>query len=103
MPETSNIPARNGKRLLERSDQLNTLEQGLTATKDGSGGRVMLVSGEAGVGKTALLREFCRRASGSARILWAGCDPLFTPRPLGPLRDLAEATSGPLAASVTGG
>jgi hypothetical protein len=49
---------------------------------------MVLMGGEAGIGKTLLLRRFCEEAS--ARVLWAACDPLFTPRPLGPLLDLAR-------------
>ena len=51
----------------------------------------MLVRGEAGVGKTALIRRFCDEQHGSARILWGACDALFTPRALGPLLDIADA------------
>ena len=43
-----------------------------------------------GVGKTALVRRFCDEHARSARILWGACDALFTPRPLGPLLDVAE-------------
>jgi len=53
-------------------------------------GRIVLVSGEAGIGKTTFLREFTRRRPGR-RVLWGGCDPLSTPRPLGPLHDMADA------------
>jgi DNA-binding CsgD family transcriptional regulator len=60
------------------------------------------VTGEAGIGKTALLRRFREHADGSARMLWARCDPLFTPRPLGPVLELAGAL-GDLAARVVNG
>ena len=60
----------------------------------------MLVSGEAGVGKTALLRRFCDEHGSSARILWGGCDPLFVPRPLGPLLAIGEAVGGELETVV---
>ena len=59
----------------------------------------MLVSGEAGIGKSALLGRFCDGLGTlprSARTLWAACDPLFTPRPLGPLLDIARFTDGQL-------
>jgi len=59
-------------------------------------GRVVIVGGEAGIGKTTLLRGFAERCEDSARILWGGCDPLFTPRPLGPLLVVAESTGGEL-------
>jgi DNA-binding CsgD family transcriptional regulator len=43
-----------------------------------AGGRAgaLLVSGEAGVGKTALLREACSQVSEVADLLWAACLPL---------------------------
>jgi DNA-binding CsgD family transcriptional regulator len=77
-------------KLYERADQLNALAEMLTATTQSGAGQVALVYGEAGIGKTALLRRFCKDASGSARVLWGKCDELFTPRPLGPLFDIAE-------------
>jgi DNA-binding CsgD family transcriptional regulator/tetratricopeptide (TPR) repeat protein len=61
----------------------------------------MLIGGEAGVGKTALLRAFCDDR-GDVRLLWGACDALFTPRPLGPLLDIAETTHGQLEELVKG-
>jgi MoxR-like ATPase len=49
----------------------------------------VVVGGEAGVGKTALLRRFCD--AHATRVLWGACEPLRTPRPLGPFLDVAEA------------
>jgi len=56
----------------------------------------VFVTGEAGVGKTSLLRRFCAEQHDAPRLVWGACDPLFTPRPLGPLVDVAEATGGEL-------
>jgi hypothetical protein len=89
--------------LLERSDHLSTLADSLAAIAGTARGQLMLVSGEAGVGKTTLLRRFCDDHRGSARILWGACDPLFTPRPLGPLLDVAETAGGELADVVQEG
>jgi hypothetical protein len=61
----------------------------------------VLAVGEAGIGKTALLRRFTDSVADPARVLWAACDHLFTPRPLGPFLDLADAVGGQLAARVT--
>src|SRR5436309_388966 len=72
------------------------IEDALAGARASGEGRLLLVGGEAGVGKTALLRRFC--ASQSARVLWGACEPLRTPRPLGPLLDVAEATGGELEA-----
>src|SRR5260370_17940852 len=89
--------------LLERSGQLRALGGALAAVAASGRGRVVLVAGEAGIGKTALLRRFCAGVDGSARVLWAGCDPLFTPRPLGPVLDLAGVIGGEVAARAADG
>jgi DNA-binding CsgD family transcriptional regulator len=86
--------------LLEREGELSTLDECLATVRHGSSGGVVLVGGEAGVGKTALLRRFCEGCDQSVRILWGGCDPLFTPRPLGPLLVVAESTGGELGEVV---
>ena len=57
---------------------------GRGARRDGRG-RLVLVAGEAGIGKTSLVRAFCGGA-GAARVLWGACDALHTPRALGPAR-----------------
>jgi DNA-binding CsgD family transcriptional regulator len=82
--------------LLERSRDLSVLNDSLAIVVSSSQGRLLLVPGEAGVGKTALLGRFCDDQRPSARILWGACDPLFTPRPLGPLLDIAQITQGEL-------
>ncbi len=84
--------------LLERDDSLTILGDLLAGVR--SQGRLVVVGGEAGVGKTALLRDFCDAQP--ARVLWGACEPLRTPRPLGPFIDVAEATGGELAALVAG-
>jgi ATP/maltotriose-dependent transcriptional regulator MalT len=89
--------------LLERSDQLSALNGALDAVGSGRRGRLALLSGEAGAGKTAVLRCFCDEHRAHARVLWGACDALFTPRPLGPLFDLAEVTGGELKELVAGG
>src|SRR5712691_12809217 len=58
-------------------------------------GHVALVAGEAGIGKTALVRAFCD--DDSRPVLWGSCDALRTPRPLGPLRDIARMAGGELS------
>lgn len=82
--------------LLERSTQLTALDDALAAVLGASRGRLEFVGGEAGVGKTTLLRHFCDERQRSARVLWGSCDALFTPRPLGPLQDVAQQTQGEL-------
>lgn len=63
----------------------------------------MLVGGEAGVGKTTLVRRFCDERRQSARILWGASDALFTPRPLEPLLDVGEGLGGELGEVVESG
>ena len=89
-------------RLLERDDQLASLADALAAAAAGHG-RLVFVGGEAGVGKTALVRRFCADNSRSARVAWGACDALFAPRPLGPLADVAAETGGELADLVERG
>jgi len=82
-----------GTDLLERAPFLAELEQRLGESRNI--GRLVLIGGEAGVGKTTLLRRFCALHPGS-RAFWGACDPLFTPRPFGPLLDIAELTESEL-------
>src|SRR5215471_10701631 len=96
------VGAGGGAGLLERSVQLSSLGGALAAAASGLG-RIVLVAGEAGIGKTALLRRFCADVDGSARVLWAGCDPLFTPRPVGPGLELAGVLGGEVAARAADG
>jgi tetratricopeptide (TPR) repeat protein len=103
MPESSVTTFDGSIGLLERSDELAALADSLTAVNDSSQGRLVLVAGEAGIGKTALIQRFCDENADSARILWGACDPLFTPRPLGPLVDIAQSTGGELEELVVSG
>ena len=82
--------------LMERSAELAALESHLQDVRISGTGRFCMLAGEAGVGKTALLRRFSEQHA-SAQILWGACDPLFTPRPLGPLVDIAAGVGGELA------
>lgn len=88
--------------LLERSQHLATLRQALAAVAAGQGGRLVLIGGEAGAGKTTLVRYFCDAHARHTRVLWGACDALFTPRALGPLLPVAAATGGDLADLVAG-
>jgi ATP/maltotriose-dependent transcriptional regulator MalT len=81
---------------LEREEALAALAAWSCAVRDDSAGRLVFLCGEAGVGKTVLLRHFCDSLPVEARALWGLCDPLFTPRPLGPLVDIAQETGGTL-------
>jgi len=95
--------ATDASRLLERAEQLSALAGCLAAVRERSQGQMVLLCGEAGIGKTALMRAFCGELGPTVRVLWATCDPLFTPRPLGPLLDIARATGGELRDLVDAG
>jgi DNA-binding CsgD family transcriptional regulator/tetratricopeptide (TPR) repeat protein len=88
--------------LLEREELLAALASAYDDAAAGRG-RLVLVSGEAGVGKTALVRRFCEELAGGTTVLAGACDPLITPRPLGPFLDMDErsdrALVGPSASA----
>jgi DNA-binding CsgD family transcriptional regulator/tetratricopeptide (TPR) repeat protein len=81
--------------LLERSSFLDALAGYAAEARNGSG-RLVLVSGEPGIGKTALVEAFQAQLHG-ARWLWGACDGLVTPRSLGPLLDIAAQVGGRLS------
>ena len=85
--------------LLERETHLSELRQALGDATAGRG-RTVLVTGEAGIGKTALVEQFIRGIQSEARVLWGACEALFTPRPLGPFHDIVHALGGPLLARL---
>lgn len=87
--------------LLERQLQLAALAEYAADARRGEG-RLVLVSGEAGVGKSALLEELEQREA-DARWSWGACDGLFTPRPLGPLLDIATVLGSGLLDAVREG
>jgi ATP/maltotriose-dependent transcriptional regulator MalT len=97
------VDERQAGSLLERDAQLAGLDELLSGVVASGRGRVVLIGGEAGVGKTALLREFCERRPQSVRLAWGACDALFTPRPLGPLFEVAEGLGGDLEELVGSG
>ena len=75
-------------RLLERERDLAELGDAVRAATEGRGG-VVLVHGEAGIGKSSLVGALREQPPDGSRVLVGACDALSTPRTLGPLRDLA--------------
>lgn len=74
--------------LIERAGFLTTLHtifENITKAE----GHCILLGGEAGIGKTTLVRAFCQEVKNDCIILEGSCDALFTPRPLAPLYDIA--------------
>lgn len=87
--------------LLERGHFLDILGEYANDAASGSG-RLVLLAGEAGVGKTSLLEAF-RGSRPELRWLWGACDGSFTPRPLGPLYEIAIDVGGRLGQLCTNG
>lgn len=85
--------------LLERATHLAKLADLLDGV--GEGGRLVLITGEAGAGKSALVETFIEPLD--CRVLVGRCDDLFAPRPLGPLADIARRRSGPLSRALDAG
>ena len=80
--------------LLERKTALDALAEMAAQARSGEG-RLVLLEGEAGVGKSTLLEQFTHDLPDS-RLLSGACDGMFTPRPLGPLFDIAQQVHGRL-------
>jgi DNA-binding CsgD family transcriptional regulator/tetratricopeptide (TPR) repeat protein len=80
--------------LLERKTALDALAEFAAQARSGEG-RLVLLEGEAGVGKSTLLEQFACDLPDS-RVLSGACDGMFTPRPLGPLFDIAQQVHGRL-------
>jgi DNA-binding CsgD family transcriptional regulator len=93
-------PGQGSSPLLERENTLAALAGSLAAVATSVAGRVVFVAGEAGVGKTTLVRRFCGTVSGT-RVLWGGCDPLATPAPLAPFVEVSGELGGAAGELVT--
>src|SRR5262245_55940689 len=98
MPGQSGMPLP----LLEREHELKLLGSALDDAIAGRG-RLALVSGEAGIGKTAFIDHFVASRGRAVRVLTGNCDALFTPTPLGPLHDIARQVGGALTAQLARG
>lgn len=88
--------------LLERSEACSAMRSALQQVRKGQG-RCVVLAGEAGIGKTSLLRAVAADTGGDWRWLQGSCDPLHTPRPLGPLVDLAHRLPPGLAHALHAG
>ncbi|MFJ3672811.1 helix-turn-helix transcriptional regulator [Streptomyces sp. NPDC090106] len=88
--------------ILERETELTRLAGAAEEAARGAGS-VALVLGEAGIGKSSLVKAMPRRLPALARILVGQCDDLATRRPLGPFRDLVGSVGAELARAVTEG
>ncbi|QEC68752.1 AAA family ATPase [Panacibacter ginsenosidivorans] len=73
--------------LIEREGFLNILQSHYEKIPEGEG-HCIFISGEAGIGKTSLVKAFCKKVRSSCNIYQGICDALFAPRPLAPLYDI---------------
>lgn len=80
--------------LVERDDPLRLLRQVWRSAAE-EGGRLVLVTGEAGVGKSSLIQAFVAGLPEPGDAVTGWCDPLSTPRALGPVQDIALRLLGP--------
>ena len=78
--------------LIEREAVLATLQAACGS------GRVALVAGEAGIGKTSVLRALALAHAARGQVWWGACDALETPHPLAPLQDMARDATPPVRA-----
>ena len=90
---------RAGEALLERAEQLAALESCWSLVTSEHHGRIVVVGGESGAGKTALVRAFCDGRRATVPVLSGAADALHTARPLGPFQDIARA-GGPLEQAI---
>ncbi|HKR50456.1 MAG TPA: AAA family ATPase [Pseudonocardiaceae bacterium] len=90
-----------GESLLEREPVLDALWTVVAEAAAGHGSTVLL-TGEAGIGKTSVIRAFRAGLDRRVRVLAGACDDLLAPRTLGPLRDAARGSCGPLERALAG-
>jgi DNA-binding CsgD family transcriptional regulator len=77
--------------LIGRDAEMGQLSA-LIAEARGGNGRTVLLSGEAGVGKSAMIRDFLQRARGlGVRAFTGECMEIDARRPFGPFMDIARA------------
>ena len=74
--------------LIERDDFLASLHNGFRKAAAAEG-HCFFIVGEAGIGKTSLVKTFLKEIEDDSIEYIGACDSLFTPRPLAPLYDLA--------------
>lgn len=87
--------------LMERDAELATLQAAVAAAVEGRGS-VILLAGEAGIGKTTLVRTWVAGLH-DVRVHVGSCDDLLAPRVLGPLHDMARTTFGSIADALDRG
>jgi len=86
--------------LIERANFMAILDAEFENVKDGEG-RCILVTGEAGIGKTSLVKNLCSKKRKLCKIYVGTCDALFTPRPLSPLFDILLQMQGDIPKTIS--
>lgn len=79
--------------LLERNEQIKALSEAFRRVQEGVG-KTIFIEGEAGIGKTALVRTFLEELQSPHLLLEGFCDSLYAARPLGPIFDIAADLDG---------
>jgi DNA-binding CsgD family transcriptional regulator/tetratricopeptide (TPR) repeat protein len=88
--------------ILEREAELTVLDDAIQAAAAGDGS-VVLVFGEAGIGKSSLVEAVRGQLPAEGRMFVGYCDDLATPRTLGPFRDLVGSVGSELSRAVLDG
>ena len=73
--------------LLERESYLTALAAAFVQVQSGEG-RLIILSGEAGSGKSSLAEHFAKQLAISSKVQRGYCEDLFAPRPLGAFDDI---------------
>lgn len=85
--------------LLERDQIIDELTALLRSSASGQG-RLVFLGGEAGIGKSSVVRRLAAECRSFALVMTGACDPVSTPPPLAPIQELALASDGPLAQAL---
>ena len=88
--------------ILERDAELSALAHAAREAADRHGS-VVLIMGEAGIGKSSLVEALRSHLPAEGRMLVGYCDDLATPRTLGPFRNLVGSVGTELSRAVTDG
>jgi len=91
-----------GRRILERAHEVAVLAAAVREAASGAGS-VVLVFGEAGIGKSSVVETVRSQLPAEGRMLIGYCDDLATPGTLGPFRDLVGSVGAELGRALRAG